>query len=51
MSRKSSILDVKGVVDLPLSLCNEVSQRYLSVRHIGQLVTHGKTLSVAKSVL
>ena len=39
---KSSCLDVAGVVDLPLSLLGEVFQRYLAVRHIAQLVTHGK---------
>ena len=41
-----SILDVAGVVDLPLSLLGEVFQRYLSVRHIAQLVTHGKTVKM-----
>ena len=40
-----------GVVDLPLSLLGEVFQRYLSVRHIAQLVTHGKTVRIVKSVL
>ena len=40
---KSSCLDVAGVVDLPLSLLSEAFQRNLSVRHIAQLVTHGKT--------
>ena len=39
-----SILNVVGVVDLPLSLLDEVFQRYLSVRHVAQLVTHGKTV-------
>ena len=40
-----------GVVDLPLSLLGKVFQRYLSVRHIARLVTHGKTVKIAKSVL
>ena len=35
---KSSCLDVAGVVDLPQSLLGEVFQRYVSVRHIAQLV-------------
>ena len=48
---KNSILDVVGVVDLPLNLSGEVVQRYLSVKHTGQLVLHGKTVRVAKSVL
>ena len=34
-----------------LSLLGEGFQRYLSVRHIVQLVTHGKTVKSAKSVL
>ena len=34
-----------------LSLLGEVSQRYFSVRHIAQLVTHSKTVKIAKSVL
>ena len=38
-------------MDLPLSLSGEVFQRYLSVKHIAQLVTHGKTVKIAKSVL
>ena len=37
-----------GVVDLPLSLLGEAFQRYLSVRHIAQLVTHGKSVDIAK---
>ena len=41
---KNSILDVAGVADLPLSLLGKVFQRYLSVRHMAQLVTHGKTV-------
>ena len=41
---RNSILVVAGVVDLPLSLLDEVFQRYLSVRHIAQLVAHGKTV-------
>ena len=48
---KSSWLDIVGVVDLPLRLLGEVFQRYLSVRHIAQLVTHGKTVRIVKSVL
>ena len=36
---------------MPLSLLSKVFQRYLSVRHIAQLVTHGKTVRIAKSVL
>ena len=40
---KSFCLDFAGVVDLPLSLLGEVFQRYLLVRHIAQLLTHGKT--------
>ena len=48
---KSSCLDVAGVVDLPQSLLGEVFQRYVSVRHIAQLVAHGKTAKIAKSVL
>ena len=39
-----SILDVVGVVHLPLSLLDEVFQRHLSVRHVAQIVTHGKTV-------
>ena len=48
---KSSCLDTAGVADLPLSLLDEVFQRYLAVRHIAQLVRHGKTVKIAKSVL
>ena len=40
-----------GVADLPLNLLGEVFQRYLSVRHLAQLVTHGKAVKIAKSVL
>ena len=40
-----------GTVDLPLSLSGEVFHRYLSVRNIAQLVTHDKTVRIAKSVL
>ena len=40
-----------GVVDFPLSLLGEVFQRYLSVKHTGQLATHGKTVRAAESVL
>ena len=46
-----SCLGVAGVADLLLSLLGEVFQRYLSVRHIAQLVTHRKTEKIAKSVL
>ena len=48
---KNSILDVVGVVDMPLSLSKEVFQRNLSVKLTGQLVTHVKTVRVAKSVI
>ena len=48
---KSSCLYVAAVVDLLLSLLGEIFQRYLSVRPIAQLVTHGKTVKIAKSVL
>ena len=48
---KSSCLDVQEFVDLPLCLLGYVFQRYLSVRHIAQLVTHGKTVKIANSVL
>ena len=48
---KSSCLDVAGLADFLLSLLGDVFQTYLSVRHIAQLVTHGKTVEVAKSVL
>ena len=51
MSQKNSILDLVGVVDLPLSLPGEVFQRYLLVKHIGQLMTHSKIVKNAKSVL
>ena len=47
MLQKNSILDVVMLTDLPLSLLKEVFQRYLSVKHKGQLVTHGKTVKVA----
>ena len=40
-----------GVADLPLNLLGEVFQRYLSIRHLAQLVTHGKAVKIAKSVL
>ena len=36
---------------MPLSLLGEVFQIYLSVRHIVQLVTHGKTVKIAKPIL
>ena len=45
MSQKISILDVKEVVDFPLRLLGDLFQRYLSVKHIGYLVTHGKSES------
>ena len=44
-------INLVGVVDLPLSLLQEVFRRYLSVKHTDQLLTHGKTVRVAKSVL
>ena len=34
-----------------VDLLKEVLQRYLSVKDTGQLVAHGKTVRVAKSVL
>ena len=46
-----SCLGVAGVADLLLSLLGEVFQRYLSVRHIAQLDTHGKTVKIAESAL
>ena len=48
---KNFYLDAAGIVDLPLSLLGEVFRRYLSVRHIAQLVTHGKTVRIRKCVL
>ena len=42
---------LRGVVDLLLSLLGESFQRYLPVRHIAQLVTHGKTVKIAKFIL
>ena len=39
------------VVDLPLSLLGEVFQRHLAVRYIARLVTHSKTVKIAKPVL
>ena len=36
---------------MALSSLGQVFQRYLSVRHIAQLVTQGKTVKIAKSVL
>ena len=48
---KSSCLDIAGFVDLPLSLLGEVFQRYLAVRHIAQLVAHGKTENFELPVL
>ena len=42
---------LRAVVDFPLRLLGEFLRRYLSVRHIAQLVTHGKTVRIAKSVL
>ena len=48
---KNSILDVVGVVDMPLSLSKEVFQRNLSVKLTGQLVTHVKAVRVAKSAI
>ena len=49
MSQKAP--DIAEVIDLPLSLSSEAFRRYLSIRHIAQLVTHGKTVKIAKSVL
>ena len=48
MTEKISILDVKEVVDCPLRLLGDLFQRYLSVKHMGYLVTHGKSVRVAK---
>ena len=48
---KSSSLDVAGVVDLLVSLLGELFQIFLSVRHIAQLATHGKTVEILKSDL
>ena len=48
---KSSCLDVAGAADLFLSLLGKVFQIYLSVRHMAQLVTHGKAVKIAKSAL
>ena len=42
---------LRAVVDFPLRLLGEFLRRYLSVRHIAQLVTHGKTVRIVKSVL
>ena len=36
---KNSILDVVGLVDLPLNLLGKVFHRHLSVKHTGQQVT------------
>ena len=49
MLQKNSVLDVLGVVDLPLSLLGQVFERYLSVELTGQLVTYSKIVRVAKS--
>ena len=38
-------------MDLPLSLLGKGFQRYLLVIHMAQLVAHGKTVKIAKSVL
>ena len=52
MSQKSLLTCCgAGVVDMRLSLLGEVFRRYLSVRHIAQLVTHGNAVRIAKSVL
>ena len=45
------VSEVVGVVDLSLSLLSEAFQRYLSVSHIAQLVTHGKGVKIVKPVL
>ena len=42
---------LRAVVDFPLRLLGEFLRRYLSVRHKAQLVTHGKTVRISKSVL
>ena len=48
---ESSCLEVPVGIDLLLTLLGEVFQSYLSVRYISQLVTHGKAVKIAKSVL
>ena len=52
---KNSILDARGVLDSPLSLLGEFFPTCLSLRHIGQLVTHSETVrtcvSVSRSVM
>ena len=48
---KNSILDVAGDVDSSLSILGKLSPRWLSVRYIGQLATHGQTVTIAKSAL
>ena len=50
MLQKNSILDVVMLTDLPLFAFEFIKgsfSRYLSVKHKGQLVTHGKTVKVA----
>lgn len=47
MSRRTSILDVAGVADLSLT---GHFQKFLSVRHMDQLVTHGENVGIARSV-
>lgn len=48
---KNFILYVSGVVDWLLSLLSKPLPMCLSVRDIGQLVTHGEIMRVVKSVL
>ena len=48
---KNFILDVAGVLDFFLSLLDELYERYLSVRHIGQLSTPGENVRVPTSIL
>ena len=43
---KTLILDVVVVADVPLSLLDEVFQRYLSVTHIGQLVINSESCEI-----
>ena len=47
-----SLLEPEGYfVDLLVSLLGELFQIFLSVRHIAQLPTHGKTVEILKSDL
>ena len=48
MELTDNILDVAGFEDLT-EFIKGIFQRYCSVKHAGQLVTHGKTVSGAKT--